>query len=271
MEKTRIGFIGCGNMARALMANFSLSRELDDLQVMASDINKQALESLRADGVKTTQDNATVAEFAEILFIAVKPDAAGDVLHKISPYIDGDKIVVSIMAGVPLIAIKAVLHKARKFVRCMPNIAAKAGKGMTGVTFDNLTEAEQADVLQLFAATGRTAVVPEKSLDIVTAVSGSGSAYVYLFIQALMDAATLRGLTEQEARLFAAQTVYGGAKMVLNSTESLDSMVAAVCSKGGTTIEAVNVFEESDFGRVIDRAVDAAYKKSKLITQMFKF
>ena len=271
MEKTRIGFIGCGNMARAMISNFALSRELDDIQVMVSDVNKNALESVRQDGVKTTQDNALVAEFAEILFLTVKPSNAGGALNNISPYLDGEKIIVSAMAGIPLIAIKTMLHKAKKFVRCMPNLAARVGHGMTGICFDNLSEEEQSDILELLGSTGRTAVIPEKNFDIVTALSGGGGAYVYLFIQALMEAGMARGLTEEEARLLAAQTVYGGAKMALASNDKFDAMVSAVCSKGGTTIEAVNVLEDSEFSRIIDKAVDAAWRKSRALTQTFKF
>ncbi len=271
MQKTRIGFIGCGNMAKAMISNFVLSRELDDLQIMVSDISRQAFEGITFDGIKTTLDNAMVAEFADIIFISVKPQSAGEVLYKISPYLDNTKIIVSIMAGVPLIAIKTALHKVKKFARCMPNLAAKVGEGMTGVCFDNLDEDEKADVIQLLSATGRTAEVAEKEFDVVTAVSGSGSAYVYLFIEALMEAGMARGMTEAQARLFAAQTAYGAAKMVLTGTEKIDAMVAAVCSKGGTTIEAVNVFEDSEFSRIIDKAVDAAWRKSKNLSQTFKF
>lgn len=271
MEKTKIGFIGCGNMARAMIANFTLSKELEDIQVMACDVNKNALDGVRQDGVKTTMDSALTAEFSEILFITVKPANAGEALTKISPYLDGDKIIVSVMAGIPLIAVKTMLHKAKKFVRCMPNLAARVGQGMTGVCFDNLSDTEQADILQLLASMGKTAVIPEKNFDIVTALSGGGSAYAYLFIQALMDAGMARGLSEEEARLLAAQTVFGGAKMALSSSDKLDAMVSAVCSRGGTTIEAVNVIEDSEFSRIIDKAVDAAWRKSKNLTQTFKF
>ena len=257
-------------MARALLNNFLKAPGLDDLQIMASDINKDALADLRCGGVKTTQDNALVAEFAEILFISVKPADAADVLYKISSYIDADKIIVSIMAGFPLMALKAVLHKAKKFARCMPNLGSRVGEGMTGVAFYGCESGDKADVMQLLQAAGKATEVPETLLDTVTAVSGSGSAYVYLFIKALAEAGKARGFDDGQARLFAAQTVFGAAKSVLNCDDTLDAMVAAVCSKGGTTFEAVNVFNNSDFNEVIDKAVDAAYRKSKVMTNAFK-
>jgi len=270
MKDKKLGFIGCGNMARALIDNFLRSNMLKGLQITASDINTQALNALKENGVKIAKDNAAVVKSADILFVAVKPAHSTEVFKEIAPFVNGDKIIVSIMAGVPISVLKAALPKTKKFVRCMPNMAAKVGKGMTGVAFEGLADAEQSEILRLFESAGRVAVVREDLLDTVTAISGSGSAYVYMFIKALADAAAARGMSQDEARLFAAQTASGGAEMVLNSSESIENMVAAVCSKGGTTIEAVNVFNNSDFAQIIDNAVAAAYQKSKQMSQAFK-
>ncbi|MGN1235221.1 MAG: pyrroline-5-carboxylate reductase, partial [Christensenellaceae bacterium] len=205
-------------------------------------------------------DNATVAKESEYLIIGVRPQdfpAAADSAKGMA------KNVISIMAGIPSETISSQLGGCR-VARAMPNLPCRIGYGMTGVDVSAFDEEEGAFILSLFASRGKAIPVREDQLHAVTGISGSGPAYVYYFIECLAKAGVSQGLSEEEARLLAVQTVIGGAKMVEALPEkSFSELVSSVCSKGGTTIRAIDSFRSDDLEGVVSRAVAACVERSK--------
>jgi pyrroline-5-carboxylate reductase len=200
---------------------------------------------------------------SDIILLAVKPNVMGAVLADIKNDLI-DKAVVSIAAGWSADMIKAFIGADQRVLRLMPNTPLLVGEGMTVFeTPHTLTDDEFTFIESIFASLGRVEQAPQRLMDAVTAVSGSGPAYVFMFVEALADAGVLCGLPRAQAVTLAAQTLLGSAKMVLETGSHPGALKDAVCSPGGTTIEAVKSLEESGFRGAVIRAVDACAKKSQ--------
>jgi pyrroline-5-carboxylate reductase len=266
LGKRHIGFIGAGNMAEALVRGLLGSKAASTAGVRASDpspLRRQGL--LETYGVSTTDDNATLAQWADVLVLAVKPQVADQALASIAGSV-GDALVISIAAGITTQRIEAALPKGTHVVRAMPNTAAMALAAATAVAPGR--HAEPADLQlarSLFESVGRCVVVPEASLDAVTGLSGSGPAYVMLFIEALADGGVKAGLPRDVALMLAAQTVYGAAKLQLESGEHPAVLKDRVTSPGGTTIAGLGRLEAAGIrGALIDAVVAASERSREL-------
>ena len=204
-----------------------------------------------------------MAEQADILFLAVKPIFFPEVIAEIKDAVKTDTLIISIAAGRNLQYLKDAFGRPElKLIRCMPNTPALVLEGCTGVCIgENVTEDETEQVLSLLRSFGIASVVPERLMDVVVGVSGSSPAYVFMFIEAMADEAVAAGMPRKQAYEFAAQSVLGSAKMVLETGKHPGELKDMVCSPGGTTIEAVRVLEEKGF-RSSD-AMDACIEKSK--------
>jgi pyrroline-5-carboxylate reductase len=242
----KIGFIGCGNMGTAMLAGMLSAGSVSPQDVMISCRTQATLEEKKAQyGVETTTDNRAVAAFCDILFLAVKPQFYASVIEEIRDVFDADKLFVSIAPGKTIDWFYEQFGGARKVIRTMPNTPAMVGEGMTGICAgESVTEEELALVRRLFSGFSETEVIPEHLMDVVTAVSGSSPAYVFLFIEAMADAAVAGGMPRAQAYKFASQAVLGSAKMVLETGKHPGELKDMVCSPGGTTIQAVRVLEE---------------------------
>lgn len=260
-----IGFIGAGNMGSAMIGGILSSSLAASSQMIASAHSSDTLEKIKNKfSIETTLSNETVAERSDILFLAVKPNKFSEVIPQISGHIKNSCLVVSIAAGQPIAAIEEAFGKEIKLVRAMPNTPALVGEAMSALCPNkNVTEEELKEMLDIFSCFGKAEVVPESLIDAVVGVSGSSPAYVYLFIEAMADAAVADGMPRAQAYQFAAQSVYGAAKMVLETGEHPGVLKDAVCSPGGTTIEAVAELEKSGFRNAIITAQRACAKKSK--------
>lgn len=260
-----IGFIGAGNMGSAMIGGILSSSLATSSQMIASAHSSDTLEKIKNKfSIETTLSNETVAERSNILFLAVKPNKFSEVIPQISGHIKNSCLVVSIAAGQPIAAIEEAFGKEIKLVRAMPNTPALVGEAMSALCPNkNVTEEELKEMLDIFSCFGKAEVVPESLIDAVVGVSGSSPAYVYLFIEAMADAAVADGMPRAQAYQFAAQSVYGAAKMVLETGEHPGVLKDAVCSPGGTTIEAVAELEKSGFRNAIITAQRACAKKSK--------
>lgn len=261
----KIGFIGCGNMATAMIQGITGSGEIDREQVMASakteKTRKAIAEKLQ---IQAAADNREVVQFADIIFLAVKPQYLEEVLKEIKDEVKQDQIYVSIAPGKTLEWLAERLGEKTKIIRTMPNTPAMVGAGMTALCYNDLVTVEEvACVCRLFDTFGKTEVVPEHLMDVVVGVSGSSPAYVFLFLEAMADAAVADGMPRAQAYQFAAQAVMGSAKLMLETGKHPGELKDMVCSPGGTTIEAVRVLEEKGLRSAVIEGQKACVRKAK--------
>ena len=259
-----IGFIGAGNMGSAMIGGILNASLVTTGQVIASAHSKETLDAIHSRfSIEPPLSNETVAERSDILFLAVKPNKFEEIIPQITPHLKNNCIVVSIAAGKTIASIEALFGRDIKLVRAMPNTPALVGEAMSALCPNALvTDAELAQIQEIFNSFGRSEVVPESLIDAVVGVSGSSPAYVYLFIEAMADAAVADGMPRSQAYKFAAQSVYGAAKMVLETGEHPGVLKDAVCSPGGTTIEAVAALEKGGLRDTVITAQRACSKRS---------
>ncbi len=260
--KKIIGCIGAGNMGAAILVR--LAGSYDPKYLRAYDIDPSKTDTLLRDcSIGTEQSPESLAGNSAIIILAVKPDVVATVLESVKKNVSADKLIISIAAGVKISSLEQILGASTKIVRVMPNAPVLVGEGMSvlspnsRVDNDSLLEAEQ-----LFSKIGRVMVLPEKLLDAVTGLSGSGPAFAFTFIQALADGGVKLGIPRDKALLLAAQTVYGSAKYVLDGVEDPISLRNRVASPGGTTIEGIFTLERSGFAGIVMEAVEKAALKS---------
>ena len=204
----------------------------------------------------TTADNCKTVSFSKVLFLAVKPQFYESVIDEIKDVVSREQLIVSIAPGKTLDWLAERFGKEVKIVRAMPNTPAMVKEGMMGLCPNAaVTEEELVLVQEICSAFSRTEVVPENLMDVVTAVSGSSPAYVFLFIEAMADAAVAGGMSRQQAYTFAAQAVLGSAKMVLETGKHPGELKDMVCSPAGTTIQAVRVLEEKGMRSAVFEAM----------------
>lgn len=260
-----IGFIGAGNMASAMIGGIikkGLKRAED---IICSAKTEESLKKMNGQyGVKTAHSNKEVAEKSSILFLAVKPFLYETVMEEIKDVLSPDCIVISIAPGKTLVYLQSILGEDKKIIRTMPNTPAMVLEGMTAVCpNEKITDEELKKVMALFEGFGKACVVEEKNMDAVVSLSGSSPAYVFMFIEAMADAAVADGISRKQAYEFAAQSVLGSAKMVLDTGMHPAVLKDMVCSPGGTTIEAVRVLEEKGMRSSVIEAMKACTKKAK--------
>ena len=265
MLDKKIGFIGSGNMGRAMIGGIISSGLVPASHLIASAKTQATLDTLSEQyGIRTTLDNETVAVESDIIFLAVKPYLYETVIKEIKDSVTDDKIIVAIAAGQTISRIESLFSKDIKLVRTMPNTPALVGEGITGVCPNKeVTERELEDALVLLRSFGRADTVTEKILDVVGAVSGSSPAFVFMFIEAMADGAVAEGMPRKQAYEFAAQAVYGSAKMVLETGMHPGELKDMVCSPSGTTIEGVGVLEERGMRSAVSESIRACVKKTK--------
>jgi pyrroline-5-carboxylate reductase len=260
----KIAIIGGGNMAEAIMRG--LLREDAGAGICVAEIISKRRDELTEQFplVRVVSDAAEAAEWGEVVILAIKPQQADSVLDLIKPFVTPDKLVISIMAGIPSSKVEAILVPGCRVVRAMPNTPALIGAGATAVCSGRKASSDDLDLaLQIFTRIGTTVSVEEKLMDAVTALSGSGPAYVFTFIEALADAGVKNGLPRAVAAQLAVQTVLGSARMVSETGEHPVLLKEKVTSPGGTTIAALHALENGSFRGVVMDAVDAACLRSK--------
>lgn len=263
----KIGFIGLGNMAKAMIGGMLKQEMVRPEDIIGSAKTQETRERMQAEyGIQVRERNEETAAEADVLVLAVKPQFFEEVIGQIRDVIRPETLIISIAAGKTLTWIGEAFGRKIRLVRCMPNTPALVGAGCTGVCAnENVSEEEKKYSLQLMESFGRASMVPERLIDAVGAVSGSSPAYVFMFIEAMADAGVAAGMPRAQACEFAAQAVYGSAKLVLESGMHPAQLKDMVCSPGGTTIEGVRVLEEKGMrGAVID-ALTVCVEKSKAL------
>lgn len=270
----KIGFIGLGNMATAMIGGM-----LGTGEFAAEDITGSAKTQATADkvrekyGITTRTDNKETAKQADVLILAVKPVFLSEVIAEIREIVDNNKLVISIVAGRSIDWLEQEFGKKLRAIRCMPNTPAMVGEGCTCICLKENVDMKDVDkdiytkdkelAMKIMNSFGKASILPERLMDAFVGVAGSAPAYVFLFIEAMADAAVLAGMPRRQAYEFAAQSVLGSAKMVLETGMHPGALKDMVCSPAGTTIEAVKVLEEKGFRAAVIDGIEACVNKSK--------
>ncbi|MGN0394004.1 MAG: pyrroline-5-carboxylate reductase [Coprococcus sp.] len=265
MSDKKIGFIGCGNMATAIMKGLISKEIYETNNIYASDASSVAVSKIESElGVKATTDNINTVVNSDILVLAVKPQYYEVVINEIRDSIKPSQIIITIAPGKTLAWLEEKFGKEVKLVRTMPNTPALVGEGMTGACRNrNVNDDEYKIVLKILGSFGVVETITENLMDVCVSVSGSSPAYVYILIEAMADAAVADGMPRDKAYKFAAQSVLGSAQMVLETGKHPGELKDMVCSPGGTTIEAVRVLEEKGFRSSVIEAMKACVRKAR--------
>lgn len=265
----KIGLLGAGKMATALAKGIIKAGLVQPDYILASDPSPDALAAFaKATGAQTTAFNPDVINFAEVIILAVKPYQSAAVLTALRNSFTERHLLISLAAGITLARMEEALGAGSRVIRVMPNTPAIIGASATAYSLNKSATAEDAKLAeQIFSSVGCAIQVNESLLDAVTGLSGSGPAYVYLFIEALSDGAVAAGLPRDVALRLAAQTVSGAARMVSETGEHPGALKDMVASPGGTTIEGIHELEKGGFRGIVMNAVRAAAEKSRRIGQ----
>lgn len=260
----KLGFIGCGNMAGAIIRGILKNNLLDAKKLCVYDPDERKTAPFEREGLKVCANISELKDFSDILFLCVKPNIVPSVLGELAGC---DAALVSIAAGVRSEKIKSFLGVDSRILRIMPNTPLMVGKGASGFEVPStLTEGEYGFVKEIFQCLGIVVEVGADLMDAVTGISGSGPAYMYYFLKAVADAGAKQGLKPDDSLALALQTMKGAAKMVEESEKPLETLIKEVCSPGGTTIEALAVFDNMELYGIVSKAVEACTEKSKKLS-----
>jgi pyrroline-5-carboxylate reductase len=266
LTNTKVSFIGAGNMASAIIGGL-LAKGLPANNIFASDPSAEKLAEMESGlGIQVSQDNEIAIQHADVLVLCVKPQVLETVCCSLSSVIaEQGCLVISIAAGIEIKSLEGWLGSKTAVVRCMPNTPALVLTGASGLYANvNVSAQQRAVALELFEAVGVAQwVASEDLIHAVTALSGSGPAYIFLMISAMAQAGVKLGLEPEVAKQLAAQTVQGAAKMVLASETAPDQLKRNVMSPGGTTERAISVFEDEGLVALVEKAMTAAAERSR--------
>ncbi len=262
MIEQRLGFIGAGNMASAILGGLLRKELIKPQQIIMADPISEKLEPVRKLGVKTTSDNRFAAETSDFLLLAIKPQMFDAVLPGLAGCVTG-KCVVSIAPGISTGYLKEQLHGAH-VVRVMPNTPLLLGKGSTAIAEAGDVPAQAFQIVKdIFSAVGEVDVIPESSMDAIVAVSGSSPAFFFRMIDAMVAEAQRQGIDPALALRMAAQTMEGSAGMLLQTGKTAKELTVQVCSPGGTTLAALSAFDDMGFEAMISEAMIRCTRRSR--------
>lgn len=259
----KIGFIGMGNMGYALLKGCSQKYSKDDFIIF--DSNTERLEEVASEfGIAYASSNAELLDDCKVVVLAIKPQVYNEVIEPVADHFRDDHIIISLAPGKTVENVSNMTTKGR-VVRTMPNTPALVNAGMTGICYDEtkMTDEEIDVINSIFESIGKFKKVDESLMDVVVCASGSSPAYVFMFIDELAKSCEELGMDKQDAIDFVSQTVFGSAKLLMETGEDPQVLKERVCSPGGTTIEGVHALEENDFGEAIRKATQACNDKCK--------
>lgn len=264
MDK-KVGFIGCGKMAQAMIKGILSSGIITSDMIKVSSKTNATRDLVKEKySIMTTANNIEVARWADILFLAVKPDIHKEIFQEIKEEVKDNTVIITIAAGITLAEVEKEFSSGVKAIRTMPNTPSFVGEGMTVLCPNpKVTSADLETVMTLLKAFGKVEVISESLMDSIPAISGSSPAYVYMFIEALADGGVKNGLPREQAYRLAAQAVLGAAKMVLETGLHPGVLKDQVCTPGGATIEAVSSLEKSGFRSAVLQAMEKCTEKTK--------
>ncbi len=273
LNKRKIGFIGAGNMAEAVIKGLLSAEFLEPKSVWATDVRPERLDAIHSEyKIKVTADNREVAKKCDILLLAVKPQNMKEVCHGIHDLVTDKKLIISVAAGVAISSIENFFQlgkkKKIKVIRTMPNTPAVVQEGVTALSAGKHVKKSEMQVAhRIFEAIGKTVDVDETHLNAVTGLSGSGPAYIFTIIEALSDAGVKVGLSREVSDVLALQTVVGSARMVQETGMHPGELKSMVTSPGGTTIYGVHALEKGGIRSILMNAVEQATQRSQELGQ----
>lgn len=262
----KLGFIGCGNMAKAIIKGILSSNLVPADQITGSNASEaHAKASAQELGIQVSTDNHQVARDCDVLFLCVKPYQYQQVIAEVKDDVDG-QVIVTIAPGKTIAWLTEQFGQPTKIIRTAPNTPALVGEGMTAYCANDLVTAEEKQaVVELLGSFGTTVELEESKLDVASTVGGCSPAYTYMFIEAMADAGVADGLTRDQAYAIAAQAVLGSAKMVLETGKHPGALKDQVTSPSGSTIVGVQMLEEGAFRGTVIKALRAAVAKAKTL------
>ena len=272
LRDKKIAVLGAGHMAGALIGGMLRGKLVDAKNVTATRRNPQAVEELRKKwGIHAMTDNKKAVKGADIVIIAVKPQQSIAVLEQIAPALDKKQLIISVMAGIKTEVINARLKKPCPVVRAMPNTPALVDEGATAIAAGSHAGEKELQLAEtIFKAVGIVETLPESLLDAVTGLSGSGPVYIYMVIEALTDGGVKMGVPRSVALRLAAQTVFGAAKLVIETGKHPAILKDEVTTPGGTAIAAIHELESKGLRSLLIDAVVTATKRSQELSQLNK-
>lgn len=252
-----LGFIGAGNMAKAIAGGIIRRNIIKEEDILMCDVNPD----IKVGNIKITTDCEYVLTHCKYVILSVKPQIFPEICSKLATA--ECKCFISIMAGVSSSTIRKYVAEGTGVIRVMPNTPCAVGKGMVVIAQNDAGSDANNFACDIFNTTGQTVLLPESDFDAVTSVSGSGPAYVYYFIRAMIRGGIDNGLSEDASKQLVLATFDGATQMVRESSDSLDVLIDKVCSKGGTTIQAVNCFDNNNADSVIREGMHRCFERSK--------
>jgi pyrroline-5-carboxylate reductase len=269
MTYSNIGFIGCGKMASAIIKGIISSNFINPSHVIASKSSENNIKEKEIElGIKLTVDNKLVAEKSDVIVIAVKPNQVKSVLDEISDSISQEKLIVSVAAGITTSFIEKKLNSEIKVIRVMPNTPVLVNEGMSGICKGRYATDEDINYINnLLSSIGKCVIVDEAQIDIVTAISGSGPAFFYKVINDIARAGESLGLEYEKSLLLSIQTALGSAKMALNRTVSMETLISNVATKGGCTRVGVDVMEDKKIDAILEKVIKDTTSKAHELGQ----
>ena len=265
IQDKKIGIIGTGNMGETLIEGLITFAKLKPHNIFASDIDEKKLKKIQAKfNIQITTSNNQLLEKVDIVIIAVKPQNIKHLLNEISEQDKNHDVLISIAAGIETSFIESSIRKEIPVIRVMPNICATVNAAVSAISGGKYSSDEALQIVkEIFTSIGKVVETNEALMDVVTGLSGSGPAYIFLAIEALSDAGVNLGLSREVSTILAAQTTLGAAKMVLETGKAPGELKDMVTSPGGTTIQGLHALERYNFQTALIDAVKAATERSK--------
>ncbi len=249
---TKIGFIGTGNMAGAIITCLCKKNVVNPSDLTVFDIDESKCKSFIEQGIHFSNSVSSISNECDVVFLCVKPQNFEDVLHQMKENMASNTIVVSIAAGISTQYIKNIIGQDKKVIRTMPNTPLMLGIGAVAMSHCAPVSLDEFNLVKgYFEATGIVEVVPEEKMNAIISVNGSSPAYVYLFAKAIIDGAVKQGIDPELAKNLFAQTLIGSAKMITESGKTPDELITMVSSPGGTTLKALETFYQNNFEKII--------------------
>jgi pyrroline-5-carboxylate reductase len=262
-KKLVIGIIGCGNMGTAILSGIK-----NKYSVLICESDKKRCSRIKKEFKIDPKDLDDVVRKSDALLLAVKPQGFEDILSQIKPYLSKDKLIISIAAGITSKFIEERLVNGIKVIRTMPNLPAQIKEGITAISKGSAAKKADVDIARaIFDTIGETIVIDEKYIDAITAVSGSGPAYVFLSIELMIDAAMSLGLSAKDSEKLVLKTVKGSVALLLNSKEKAGDLRKRVTSKGGTTQAALDVFSARKLDEIYKEVFLAAKNRARELSK----